>query len=72
MPPHGDARRKNERNKAGNGGRQKKNRHVTGGKSMLAWIDCILHFSQAEDPDLSTFDPEVSMVNLNKSSTACG
>uniref|UniRef100_A0A483KBS5 Uncharacterized protein n=1 Tax=Klebsiella quasipneumoniae TaxID=1463165 RepID=A0A483KBS5_9ENTR len=54
------------------GVRQKKNRHVTGGKSMLAWIDCILHFSQAEDPDLSTFDPEVSMVNLNKSSTACG
>jgi hypothetical protein len=50
----------------------KKNRHVTGGKSMLAWIDCILHFWQAEDPDLSTFDPEVSMVNLNKSSTACG
>ncbi|OVX18808.1 hypothetical protein B6I87_02030 [Klebsiella quasipneumoniae] len=54
------------------GGEAKKNRHVTGGKSMLAWIDCILHFSQAEDPDLSTFDPKVSMVNLNKSSTVCG
>ncbi|EPY6733932.1 hypothetical protein ACXEGK_005119, partial [Klebsiella quasipneumoniae] len=61
-----------QRKNAENGGEAKKNRHVTGGKSMLAWIDCILHFSQAEDPDLSTFDPEVSMVNLNKSSTACG
>ncbi|HHZ7660979.1 TPA: hypothetical protein ACXP7K_005255, partial [Klebsiella quasipneumoniae subsp. quasipneumoniae] len=60
------------RKNAENGSEAKKNRHVTGGKSMLAWIDCILHFSQAEDPDLSTFDPEVSMVNLNKSSTACG
>jgi hypothetical protein len=56
---------------SGKGGRQK-NRHMTGGKSMLAWIDCVLHFSQTDNPDLSTFDAEVSMVNLNKASTACG
>ncbi|PXL53139.1 hypothetical protein DMS35_17940 [Klebsiella variicola] len=44
---------------------------MTGGKSMLAWIDCVLHFSQTDNPDLSTFDDEVNRVNLNKASTAC-
>ncbi|OKB40328.1 hypothetical protein A9F10_09655 [Klebsiella pneumoniae] len=48
---------------------QKKNRHMTGGKSMLAWIDCVLHFSQTDKLYLSTFAAEVSMLNLNKAST---
>ncbi|STV79619.1 Uncharacterised protein [Klebsiella pneumoniae] len=47
----------------------KKNRHMTGGKSMLAWIDCVLHFSQTDKLYLSTFAAEVSMLNLNKAST---
>ncbi|GKO62287.1 hypothetical protein NUBL21977_15030 [Klebsiella quasipneumoniae] len=72
MPPPGMPGEKTNGRTGETGGEAKKYRHVTGGKSMLAWIDCFLHFSQAEDPDLSTFDPEVSMVNLNKSSTACG
>ncbi|HHB7551934.1 hypothetical protein L1C72_07450 [Klebsiella pneumoniae] len=48
---------------------QKKNRHMTGGKSMLAWIDCVLHFSQTDKLYLSTFAAEVSMLNFNKAST---
>ncbi|MCL7652648.1 hypothetical protein M8371_25190, partial [Klebsiella pneumoniae] len=51
------------------GGRGKKNRHMTGGKSMLAWIDCVLHFSQTDKLYLSTFAAEVSMLNFNKAST---
>ncbi|HBY6638037.1 TPA: hypothetical protein MI481_28655 [Klebsiella pneumoniae] len=47
---------------------QKKNRHMTGGKSMLAWIDCVLHFSQTDKLYLSTFAAEVSMLNFNKAS----
>jgi hypothetical protein len=47
----------------------KKNRHMTGGKSMLAWIDCVLHFSQTDKIYLSTFAAEVSMLNFNKAST---
>ncbi|PBD34793.1 hypothetical protein CK247_27635 [Klebsiella pneumoniae] len=46
----------------------KKNRHMTGGKSMLAWIDCVLHFSQTDKLYLSTFAAEVSMLNFNKAS----
>jgi hypothetical protein len=55
----------------GTGWKGQKNRHMTGGKSMLAWIDCVLHFSQTDNLDLSTFDAEVSMLNFNKASTAC-
>ncbi len=50
-------------------GQKKKNRHMTGGKSMLAWIDCVLHFSQTDKLYLSTFAAEVSMLNFNKAST---
>ncbi|MFO4560498.1 hypothetical protein, partial [Klebsiella pneumoniae] len=42
---------------------------MTGGKSMLAWIDCVLHFSQTDKLYLSTFAAEVSMLNFNKAST---
>ncbi|MBQ0173184.1 hypothetical protein [Klebsiella pneumoniae] len=48
---------------------KKKNRHMSGGKSMLAWIDCVLHFSQTDKLYLSTFAAEVSMLNFNKAST---
>ncbi|EQA9592480.1 hypothetical protein BGP86_18575 [Klebsiella pneumoniae] len=53
----------------GTGWKGQKKRHMTGGKSMLAWIDCVLHFSQTDKLYLSTFAAEVSMLNFNKAST---
>ncbi|HGK4351605.1 TPA: hypothetical protein ACJ2QS_000110 [Klebsiella pneumoniae] len=53
----------------GTGWKGQTNRHMTGGKSMLAWIDCVLHFSQTDKLYLSTFAAEVSMLNFNKAST---
>ncbi len=53
----------------GTGWKGQKKTAICGGKSMLAWIDCVLHFSQTDKLYLSTFAAEVSMLNFNKAST---